>query len=547
MSQDKTAKVALIGSEKEENLSIRYLGASLEEENHRVELVPYSSDRDLEKTIDQVKRFQPDLVGISIPFQSEATIFFQLIKKLRAKGYDQHLTLGGHFPTFEYKKILGKFPEVDSVVRFEGEKPIVQLAEFCLGEREISQVKNLVYRQENEIRKNETILEFPDLEDIPYPIRDKEPDDRLGENFATLLSSRGCWHASCLYCCIGAFHSEKKNKKFKAREPESIAKEIIRLYNKRDIRLFQFHDDNFTMPTKLESLDRFERIKKKLAESDIDRNEIAFLIKARPDSINQQVAKKLKELGVVGVFLGVENASQSGLNSLIRGTQVEDIERSLKALQDQNIGITYNLLLFHPQASLNEINKNIQFIKNNLENPFDFGRAEIVAGSPLERQVKQESLIEGSWPEWSYKIKDDATQQLFCLYSATFDWEGTLYNKLAHKLIALNYHTYILNRLYPGPVSDKIHQETKSLIKRSNKFILDKLFDLYKLGGTIESEEELVKFNKSLHSGVKKNLQRARKLSGRMNRLQRAESKARDWIGLDSIQQSGLARKILEV
>ena len=76
-------------------------------------------------------------------------------------------------------------------------------------------------------------------------MRNDRPQVRLGENFATLVASRGCWHSACAYCCIGAFHAKKKGPRHALRSVENIAKEIAWLYHKQGVRLFQFHDDNF--------------------------------------------------------------------------------------------------------------------------------------------------------------------------------------------------------------------------------------------------------------------------------------------------------------
>ena len=64
--------------------------------------------------------------------------------------------------------------------------------------------------------------------------------------------------------------------------------------------------------------------------------------------------------------------------------------------------------------------QNILFMKNHPEYPFDFGRAEVVAGSPLERRVIKDGLIKGSWPNWDYRIKDPAVDQMFRINLATF-------------------------------------------------------------------------------------------------------------------------------
>lgn len=366
-------KVLLIGAEDEENLAIRYLGSVLVLEGHQIKISPCSRNDQIRLVLEDTREFQPDLIGVSIAFQSLAKMFFELIKGIKKINPKVHITVGGYFPTFEYEKILINIPEIDSVVRFEGERAITSLIKSILLDGDLSKVPNLVYRERGKIKENSCKNEFPNLNELPFPIRSDNPQMRLGENFATLIASRGCFHSSCLYCCIGAFHSKKIGCKYALRSPESIADEIFELYNKRKVRLFQFHDDNFMLPSKKDSLRRFKEIKNAIQNRGINIKKIAFLIKARPDSIDREIAEILKELEVVGVFLGVENASESGLKALIRGSYLDDIKNAIKILKEKEISVTFNLLIFHPNATLEEIKKNISFMENYKD--FALGRS----------------------------------------------------------------------------------------------------------------------------------------------------------------------------
>ncbi|NMB79808.1 MAG: radical SAM protein, partial [Methanomicrobiales archaeon] len=238
-------KVLFIASEDEENLSVRYPAASLVSAGHAIRIAPFSVPADTPAVLEQVRTFQPDLIALSVAFQSRAPAFFDLIRAIRAGGYTGHISVGGHFPTFEFTKILSTLPEIDSVVRFEGEQALVELAQFLEGSRDISTVTGLVYRDGGTLRENPCRDTFPDLDSLPFPVRNNRQQVRLGERFATLVASRGCWHSACAYCCIGAFHAAKKGKRHALRSVENIAREIGWLYHEQGVRLFQFHDDNF--------------------------------------------------------------------------------------------------------------------------------------------------------------------------------------------------------------------------------------------------------------------------------------------------------------
>ena len=122
-------KVLLVGSELEENLAIRYLASALDAAGHRSELAPFSSPADTATVHEAARRFEPDVIGLSMTFQRRAEEFGQLASGLRDGGFSGHLTVGGHFPTFAYREVLERYPSIDSVVRHEGESTLVELCE----------------------------------------------------------------------------------------------------------------------------------------------------------------------------------------------------------------------------------------------------------------------------------------------------------------------------------------------------------------------------------------------------------------------------------
>jgi anaerobic magnesium-protoporphyrin IX monomethyl ester cyclase len=540
-------KVLFIASEDEENLSVRYPAAALVAAGHKIEIAPFSTKEDTDRVLKQVKKFKPDIIAVSMAFQSRAITFFALVKAIRKAGFIGHITAGGHFPTFEYRKILEAKMGFNSVVRFEGEQALVELTEFMEGKRDIKDVTNLVFWVGSKIIENPVIDHFPDLDALPFPVRNDLPQERLGERFATLIASRGCWHAACAYCCIGAFHKQKSGPRYALRSVENIAKEIAWLYHEQGVRLFQFHDDNFLLAKEEENIQRLDGLMAALEKEKVDCKQTAFLIKARPDSINEAIAFRLRKLGVVGVFLGVENAHEDGLDELIRGSKVKDIDRAFTLLHKQKIIITYNLLIFHPDATLDQINANILFIKNHPGFPFDFGRAEVVAGSPLERRVIKDGLIKGSWPNWDYRIRDPAVEQMFRINLATFRHKDSGYGTLAHTLIALAYRVHVIWRFYPGPVAAQLNQDTGDLIVKSNTFVLDHILRMYKLTAKLVSKNDLDELAGSIKKGCEELSAEAEEITKRMNRLQLVEKRF-GYAGVSgALQDSSLLRRVFRV
>jgi anaerobic magnesium-protoporphyrin IX monomethyl ester cyclase len=184
-----------------------------------------------------------------------------------------------------------------------------------------------------------------------------------------MMGSRGCY-GSCAYCCITTLHQLAPGKRFRQRNGEGIADEMGVLYHERGTRQFVFHDDNFLVPSDSFNHARLSAFEKALKKRGI--RDIALVIKCRPADANKKVLRRLKDLGLVRVFLGVEPASSEGLSDLARTQSVADSECALETCVD---------------ATLATLRSDVAFMRRFSGNPLNFCRAEIYAGTPLGKRM----------------------------------------------------------------------------------------------------------------------------------------------------------------
>ena len=374
-------KVALVGAELEENLGLRYMAAVLEDKGHQVELVSFNTGYDITAAVEQVTCFAPDITGLSMVFTGRAREFVRLAQALREGGYAGHLIAGGHFACLNAEPLLQDFPAFNSVALGEGEGIIGALADNLDN---LSQVPGLCYRNpEGSICINPSTGNPENLDALPFPKRTTF-QNYFGKPIANILSSRGCYR-DCAFCSINAWYKQGGGKKFRLRSIENLATEMKELYFRHGIRIFNFHDDNFFHPHAETAVLRFDQLRSTLRREGVDG--IAFAVKARPDSITPETISILDDLGLFRVFLGVENASVRGLSHLNRKCTLDHILNALKILNDFDIHIAYNLLMFEPDTQLEDILTNLRFMERHMDNPFNFCRAEVYAGTGLEAKL----------------------------------------------------------------------------------------------------------------------------------------------------------------
>lgn len=207
------------------------------------------------------------------------------------------------------------------------------------------------------------------------------------------------------------------------------------------------------------------------------------------------------------------------------------------------MAVTFNLLMFHPRANLEEINQNLIFMKEHYEFASDFGRAEIVAGSPLERYVKSQGLLRGEWPSWDYQIKDKNVEKMYRIIALTFYHSESLYPQLSHQSIALAYHAHVVKKLHGGEIADKYAAESLELIKEINKFKIDNFLEVYRLTAIMDNYKEVEELYNYLNLGFQEYLKKINSLSLNMRKYQLMDEEFRSRGLDDMIENSNFLKR----
>jgi anaerobic magnesium-protoporphyrin IX monomethyl ester cyclase len=455
-------KVALIGAELEENLALRYMASALEARGHDIEIIPFNSQHDISRVVGLVSTFSPQITGLSMVFTGRAREFCALAEKLRQEGYSGHLIAGGHFAAFNCEHLLSDFAAFDSIALGEGEETMCRLAE---DPGDLSRVPGLCYRKQD----GSPVTSSPhrpvgNLDLLHFPKRTSF-HDYFNKPIASILSSRGCWR-NCSFCSINAWYEKGQGKKYRYRSEKNIIAEMKDLYHRYGVRIFNFQDDNFFFPDPHAALKRFERLRTGLLNEGAEK--IAIAIKARPDSITRESIDVLKDLGLFRVFLGVENASENGLSHLNRKCTREQIVRALEILNDFDVHVAYNFLLFEPDTIMDDILVNLRFIEKHMENPFNFCRAEAYAGTGLEAKLRKESLLLGDYFGLDYRLKDASTEAFHQIANYAFFDRNFSDFGLHYFNMQVDFYFHVLKRFHPDRLTESLRGAVRNFIKRTN-------------------------------------------------------------------------------
>ena len=447
-------RICLIGADCEENLGLCMVAAAAEGAGHQIQVVPFNDICQLEQVAGSVARAAPDVVGLSIQFQHRAQAFLRLARGLRAAGYRGHITCGGQFPTMAWRELLADRWGVDSVVMHEGEATIVELLEALNGGQPLTGVPGLALAGVDGEPTSTALRPLQDdLDRLPLARRYRPHTRHMGVPFIPIMGSRGCW-GRCSYCSIATLYHDARagggGKLLRHRGPENIAEEMALLCHAAGgSAVFCFHDDNFLLPRPEDSLRRVRQIREVLDTYGV--GTVGIIGKCRPDSVTPDLARELRALGVVRLFVGVENVSPAGSEHLNRKVEVEQVGRALDACQMAGIVGCYNLLLFEPRATMADVEQNVAFIRSHASQPVNFCRVEPYSGTPLQQSLAREGRLAGSYLGYDYRIEDDQVELLFRVCAAAFRERNFAPAGVHNRYMGLGYNVNLLDRFYDDP------------------------------------------------------------------------------------------------
>ena len=438
--------VLLVGAEFEENLSLRYLAAAVEEDGEASVLLPFNRAAQADEIVRQAAAADPLVVGISIPFQLRAREFLDLATALRAGGYRGHITAGGHFATFEYENILRDFPAVDSVVRHEGEATLRELCRRLRSGEPVAGLAGAVTRAPEGGIVDGGKRRLPPLDTLPFPVRLGEPHQVMGVKVSPIVGSRGCY-ADCSFCCIFAYAENADGARYRRRSPESVFEEMRREYVERGVRLFVFHDDNFFVPAVAKNVERYRLLRELLDGAGM--RDIGLVIKCRPNDVDPELFRQLKAMGMIRAYVGIETNSDEGVVSLNRRITPEDNRRALTVFRALDIYYSYNVLIFDPEATLDGVRRNLDFMEEFGDVPFNFCRAEVYAGTPLKEILEHQGRLKGDYFAWGYEMREPRVEVLFRIAMTAFAGRNFKHDGVANLNLGVRFDNEVMRRFFP--------------------------------------------------------------------------------------------------
>ncbi len=266
-----------------------------------------------------------DVVALSTSFICDRRTLRRAIDWVRERHPGARLVLGGQYSNLKWRDILAEHPDVDFIVRGDGEVAFPRLLAALRGAGALEDVPNLVGRGPGGIVENR--FEYIDLDAFPSPGFDGVQEHVPYE------SMRGCPYA-CKFC---SYPSASPKWRFKS--AEKIRADWARYAAENGTRLIRAMDSTFTVPPR-----RFRELLGLLRDVPI-----RWEAYSRTDDITDaDLVHELEDAHCAALSFGFESMSEGSLEKMNKRTVPADNRRAVELLADSAVDYRGGFMVGYP-------------------------------------------------------------------------------------------------------------------------------------------------------------------------------------------------------
>ncbi len=356
-------------------LGVLYIATVLKEDGVEVAVLDQAAEGySIEQAAKWVEQQDPEMLGFSSLASSgkSAARIAQIVKE---ENPDILTVVGNYYATFNDRRILSNYPQIDIAVRGEGERTTKELVKAVEGNRNLKKVQGITFREKKEIIVTPDRPLIKDIDILPIPDRtllNVEYHSALvgaigaPKRFTTILSSRGCPY-QCRFCgCQKIVHCIWR--------PRSVEKtfEELQLLTSEGYRQFLFVDDSFTVNQK-----RIVKLCRKIIKEKLD---VEWFCEGRVNHASYEMLRSMVKAGCKIMYFGIESANQRILDYYQKQITPQQSGVAVKTARKAGMDIIVgSFIVGAPTETRKEIERTLKFAQ---EIPLDVPQYNILGIFP---------------------------------------------------------------------------------------------------------------------------------------------------------------------
>jgi len=405
-----------------------------------------------EDLIKNIQKEAPDVVAVTV---MTFTILdaIKTARIVKSVNNDIKIVFGGpHAHIYPEETI--RLGYADFVVVGEGEITFSELLNNLHDVDKLKCTQGLVFKNNGQVIHTGNRPFIEDLDSLPFPARHLTPYKKyhslLGKKnpITTLFTSRGCPY-QCIFC-----YRPHLGKTFRFRSPANIINEINQC-RELGIEEFIIYDDTFTINRK-----RVIDICNRIIEQKMD---ISFDIRARVNTVDEELLKSLKKAGCHRIHYGVESANPEILQILQKGITLDQIEEAFRITQSAGIETLAYFMIGSPTETKNQVLNTIRYAKKLNPDYCLFSITIPFPGTPLYAMMLEKGVAkEDYWKKFAENPTDKFVPPV---------WDEDLTKEELIKLLKYAYKSfylrpsYIMRKFYKIDSWMSLHSHIKAGIK----------------------------------------------------------------------------------
>ena len=311
-------------------LGLLSVGGPLIDAGHHVTLLDAEfGPMTLDEIIKHAIAAMPDIVMLGHSGSSSAhETIVRIAAGLKQSNPAITIVYGGVYPTYHWDEVLRAHPQIDFIVRGEGERTTMQLVEALSAGTDPAAVDGIALRVDGlpiGTAPAEMIRVLDDYR-IGWELIDHARYSYWGGMRAVVVQfSRGCPYL-CSYCGQRGFWTQWRH-----RDPVKFAKELARLHREHGVELINFADE---LPTG--SRKAWKAFLEALIAEDVN---LTLVGSTRAGDIvrDADILHLYKQAGVVRFLLGIESYDEAMLRTIKKGATASEDQQAIQLLRRHGI------------------------------------------------------------------------------------------------------------------------------------------------------------------------------------------------------------------
>ncbi|MFT5049114.1 MAG: anaerobic magnesium-protoporphyrin IX monomethyl ester cyclase [Chlamydiales bacterium] len=312
-----------------------------------------------ECVIPRIRELDPDLIGISLTFGSQAIPSFTLARLIKEWKPECHITMGGGLLAYVGKKLAGRdeiWDVIDSFAMLEGEGPLLGVVRAVdEGLTDLTHIPNLIWRAEGGEVQFNPHAEPLNIHDLPTPDFEGFPLDKYfsPELMLPLAATRGCYWGKCVFCTLYTVIGPG----YRGRSLDDTVDDMAKLQAKHGARHFYLAIED--LPPNMA-----RALPKKILERGLD---VRWWCDARLEHevFTEEVCRDLYESGCRRIAFGYESASERVLEAMCKGIDPKQSMDIIQRVHEAGISVTLYAMVGFPTETREEARQTLQTILDN--------------------------------------------------------------------------------------------------------------------------------------------------------------------------------------